>query len=253
MTSQEQPIVYNYDRTRVKHFNFDLFLGPPAGKPIIDNTLTDLETGEPVKLSHFAGKWLVIETASSTCSMYTKNISPMKDIVAEFFDVEFVVVYVREAHPGERLGGHKSMEEKTKAANLVAPRYGEFRRVLVDDLEGSFHRTYGGMPNILYVIRPDGTVHYRSNWAAPSMIRDSLLDRENLHTVENADSATLRASRQKFHMIRTMWTGGILALYDFFKNAPQTVIKHKRVDDYYKKHGRFKNQPDEEPNAQAET
>jgi hypothetical protein len=249
MTQTNPPVVYNYDRTRVRHFNFDLFVGPAAGKKIIDKSLTDLETGEAVKLSDFAGKWVVIETASSTCSMYTKNILPMTDVVAEFPDVVFIVVYVREAHPGERMGGHKSMEEKTKAAKLVAPRYGEHRRVLVDDLEGNFHRTYGGMPNILYVVRPDGTVHYRSNWAAPTMIRDALLDRENLHTVENADGKTLRASRQKFHMIRTMWTGGFLALYDFFRNAPQTVIKHKMVDDYYKKHGRFKNQPDEAPNS----
>jgi hypothetical protein len=45
------------------------------------------------------------------------------------------------------------------------------------------------------------------------------------------------------HMMRTMWTGGVVALYDFFKAAPLTVAKHVQVDAYYEKHGRFRNQP----------
>jgi hypothetical protein len=40
-----------------------------------------------------------------------------------------------------------------------------------------------------------------------------------------------------------MWTGGFIALYDFFKNTPLTVAKHIQVDRYYEKHGRFRNQP----------
>ena len=44
-------------------------------------------------------------------------------------------------------------------------------------------------------------------------------------------------------MIRTMWTGGVVALYDFVKAMPLTVSKHKKVDAYYAKHGRFQNQP----------
>jgi len=242
MTQQQQP-VYNNSRFRVVDYNFDTFVGPAAGEKFKDFTLTDLATGASVKLSDFAGQWVVIETGSSTCSMYTKNIVTMKDVAAQFPDVQFLMVYVREAHPGERLGPHKSMDEKLAAARKVAPRYGEFRRVLVDDLDGDFHRAYGAMPNVVYVIRPDGTVHYRCNWAAPHLIQQALEDREHLHTVENAPVAELRASRALPHMIRTMWTGGIVALYDFFKNAPLTVSKHIKVDAYYEKHGRFRNQP----------
>lgn len=75
------------------------------------------------------------------------------------------------------------------------------------------------------------------------MIKAALADRENLHKVENAPTKELRASRSMLHMIRTMWTGGFIALYDFFKNAPLTVTKHVKVDAYYAKHGRFRNQP----------
>ena len=79
--------------------------------------------------------------------------------------------------------------------------------------------------------------------AAPHLIKAALEDREHLHKVENAPTAELRASRAMPHMIRTMWTGGFVALYDFFKNAPLTVAKHVKVDAYYNKHGRFRNQP----------
>jgi hypothetical protein len=217
--------VYNNKRFRVVDYNFDTFVGPQAGDKYIDATFTDLATG------------------SSTCSMYTKNIKIYRDIVEKFSDVNFVMVYVREAHPGERMGPHQTMDDKFKSAELVAPRYKEFRRVLVDSLDGDFHRAYGAMPNVVYIIRPDGTIHYRCNWAAPHLIEATLEDRESYHKVENAPTAELRATRSMPHMMRTMWTGGVVALYDFFKAAPLTVAKHVQVDAYYEKHGRFRNQP----------
>jgi len=243
MTEQPPPMPYNAPRFKVRQYNFDEFIGPAAGDAAPDAAFTDLETGEDVKLSDFRGKWVVIETGSSTCSMYTKNVPDMEAVVKQFPDVEFLLVYVREAHPGERLGAHKSMDDKMKAARNLKPRYGEHRRIVVDNLDGDFHRAYGAMPNVVYVIRPDGTVHYRCNWAAVQLVKEALEDREHLHTLENADLLALRATRKKMHMIRTMWTGGFIALWDFMKNAPYVVAKHKMVDDYYKKHGRFRNQP----------
>lgn len=247
MTDQKPKMIYNNPRFQVKQYDFDLFVGPQAGDKFKDFTLTDLETGEPVKLSDFAGKWVVFETGSSTCSMYTKNIPDMEKVAKDFPDVEFLLVYVREAHPGERLHQHKDYDEKVKAAKLLKPRYAEHRRVLVDTYEGEFHRAYGAMPNILYVIRPDGTIHYRCNWATVDSLREALAERDKLHTVENADMHSLKASRGLKVTIRTMWTGGALALYDFVKAGPQMALRHKQVDDHYKKHGKFRNEIDAPP------
>lgn len=243
MSQQQPPMVYNTKRFKVVDYNFDSFIGPAAGEKLKDFNLTDLETGETVKLSDYTGKWVVLETGSATCSMYTKDIPEMKELEKEFPDVEFLLIYVREAHPGERLGPHQSMDEKLEAAKLLKPRYGEHRRILVDSIDGDFHKAYGSMPDVVYVIRPDGTIHYRCNWSTPQGVRDALNDRENFHRNENADMKAIKASRAKYNMIRTMWTGGFVALYDFVKNAPLTVAKHAKVDAYYKKHGRFKNQP----------
>lgn len=243
MSGPQTPPVYNNPRFRVLDYNFDVFIGPAAGEKFKDFPFTDLETGKQVRPSDFLGKWVVLETGSATCSMYTKDIEEMKKLEAEFPDVVFLLIYVREAHPGERLGPHKSMEEKLRAARLLRPRYGEHRRILVDNLEGAFHRAYGAMPDVVYVMRPDGTIHYRCNWATPQAIREALSDRNNFHRVENADMAAIQASRKKYNMVRTMWTGGFVALFDFVKNLPRMAALHAKEDAYYRKHGRFKNQP----------
>lgn len=250
MSEQQPEPVYNNARFRVSDYNFEMFVGPRAGDDFKDFELFDLKTGEAIKLSDFAGNWVVIETGSSTCSMYTKNIPDMREIEGQFSDVKFLLIYVREAHPGERLGPHKDMGDKIKAAKLVAPRYGEHRQVLIDNLSGDFHRAYGAMPNVLYILRPDGKVHYRCNWATPAAVHNALNNRDKYHTLENADTLSLRAGRKKAHMVRTMWTGGALALYDFFRGMPLTLARHYKTDTFYKKHGRFINDPADKPSAQ---
>ena len=56
MSDQPEQPVYNNKRFKVRHYNFDLFVGPAAGQPLRDYTLTDLETGAAVKLSDYHGK-----------------------------------------------------------------------------------------------------------------------------------------------------------------------------------------------------
>lgn len=232
--------LYNAPRFKVAQYAWDLFAGPAAGEPVSDYTFTDLNNGEAIKLSDFRGKWVVLETGSATCSMYTKNIPDMKGLMREHPDVEFLLIYVREAHPGERLNQHETLEEKIQAAKLLSARYGEDRRILVDTYDGDFHRSHGAMPNIVYVIRPDGIVHYRCDWTTVDELGKALADREHLHTVEHADMKKLKASHGLLNALRTMWAGGFIALWDFFIATPQLARRHKLVDDYYAKHGKFK-------------
>lgn len=242
MAEQTHPPVYNAPRFKVKQYDFDVFVGPAAGQPAEDFTLYDLD-GTPVPLSDFRGRWVVLETGSATCSMYTKNIEAMRTLRSQHPDVDFIVVYVREAHPGERLRQHAAIEDKMRASKLLPERYKEDRRILVDSINGDFHRAYGGMPNVVYVINPEGVVHHRCDWAVVDELRIALENRDQPHLVEHADSKKLRASRGIFTALRTMWTGGILALWDFVRALPQLHERHKQVDAYYAKHGRFKRQP----------
>lgn len=242
MSDANPPLVYLNPRFKVPLYTFDTFVGPRAGEAAEDFTLTDFD-GNEVRLSDFRGKWVVLETGSSTCSQYTKNIQRMASVREEFPDVEFIIVYVREAHPGERLSQHKSFDDKKKAAGLLVPKYEEHRRILLDALDGDFHRAYGAMPNIVYVINPEGVVHYRCDWTHVAGVRKALSNRDEPNTLEHADMNEINASRSIWIALRTMWTGGFLALYDFFVAGPQLLKKHKMVDEYYAKHGRFSNTP----------
>lgn len=244
MTDTPKMPPYLTPRFKPGLYNWDMFIGPRAGEPAVDFTATDMD-GKEVRLSDFRGKWVVLETGSATCSQYTKNIGSMAELARKFPDVEFLVVYVREAHPGERKRQHKSFEDKVEGARLLPVKYGENRRVLIDSLDGQMHRAYGGMPNILYIVNPDGIVHYRCDWALVRGVEKALADRDRIHTDEHADMEEINASRGVWIAVRTMWTGGFMALFDFIVALPTLFKKHKLVDDFYKTYGRFRNRPDQ--------
>jgi hypothetical protein len=75
-----------------------------------------------------------------------------------------VFVYVREAHPGERLPHHESMNRKLQHARLFRDRWSVRRLILVDNLDGSLHRAYGTLPNMTYIVSAAGRVAYRADW-----------------------------------------------------------------------------------------
>ena len=88
--------------------------------------------------------------------------------------VESVFVYVREAHPGEHLGPHNSLERKRAHAGEFRRLFDVRRPILVDDLEGSAHRAFGQMPNMTYVLNSAHSVVFRSAWTDPDTIRLAL-------------------------------------------------------------------------------
>ena len=79
----------------------------------------------------------------------------------------FLVIVVREAHPGERSGPHASLAHKRRATRRLALEEGIRRRVPVDDLDRTVHRAYGGGWNQVYVIDAGGRVAFRRAWNRP--------------------------------------------------------------------------------------
>ena len=102
---------YNYPRFKMSNYELGYFPGPKAGEDVnYDYTLTDLD-GNEVSLADYKGKWLVIESGSLTCPMYVKNVKPYAKLKEKYPDVEWLVVYVREAHPGETAKQAKTIDE----------------------------------------------------------------------------------------------------------------------------------------------
>lgn len=77
---------------------------------------------------------------------------------------EFFIVYVREAHPGENFPHHVSFEQKIAQARKLQELERVEIPILLDDLEGTAHRAYGLLPNMVYLIDREGIVVYKSDW-----------------------------------------------------------------------------------------
>jgi len=77
-----------------------------------------------------------------------------------------VFIYTREAHPGENVPAHDSIERKLACARLLREETGIGRPILVDDLAGTVHRAYGLMPNMTWVIDRGGRIGYKANWTS---------------------------------------------------------------------------------------
>lgn len=89
---------------------------------------------------------------------------------------DFVFVYTREAHPGERVGHHRSFQEKLEHARKLRDEVGIRRTVLVDDLAGTAHRRYGLLPNMTWIVGRGGRILYKADWTSAENI-DAFLTR----------------------------------------------------------------------------
>ena len=219
------PTTYNYERYAMSEYELGKFPGAKAGEDALEFTLKTPE-GKEVTLADYKGKWVVIETGSITCGMYVKNVPGFRKLKDAFSDVEFLLVYVREAHPGSRLGPHNSDEEKQALATELNRIYKDPRPVLIDTLDGDMHRLYGGLPNMVYVINPDGKVIYRCDWSFPKLIRCVLLARDHIHSDEHVQIITAAP----WIMIPVVLRGGWDALWDISIALPFITWAHLKVD-----------------------
>lgn len=86
----------------------------------------------------------------------------------------FLFLYTREAHPGENFPAHRSLEDKVHHARAFKKILGVERPILVDDITGTAHNAYGGLPNMTYVIGRSGRIVFRSDWTDPPTIENVL-------------------------------------------------------------------------------
>jgi hypothetical protein len=85
---------------------------------------------------------------------------------------EFFIIYVREAHPGENFPHHVSFDQKLAHARKLRELEKLTLSILVDDIEGSTHKAYGLLPNMVYLIERDGIIVYKSDWTDADELHD---------------------------------------------------------------------------------
>ena len=83
-------------------------------------------------------------------------------------DVEFVAMYVREPHAGERgfpeYRDHESFDHKMEMAKELQTLKNVTLTVGVDDMSQKQHGTLGNLPNMAYVVDRTGKVAYSNTW-----------------------------------------------------------------------------------------
>ncbi len=129
----------------------------------------------------FNDKPVLVIFGSMTCPMTASAAPSVQELHDEFGDrVQFIMLYVREAHPGENFTQSVTMEEKLKYAQALKTFYDIKWTVAVDNIDGDLHRALDPKPNSAYLVNSEGTIVFRSLWAA---------DRDALHQALDAAAA----------------------------------------------------------------
>lgn len=134
-----------------------------------DFTATDLD-GNPVRLSDFRGrKHVLLEFGCITAPIFVSNVPILNRLHAQFQsdDVQVLIVYAREAHPGDRYTFHTSFEQKLSHARDLQRLEDVQCPVLVDSLAGDAHHLYGLRPSPVYAVDKNGVLVYRAAWLVP--------------------------------------------------------------------------------------
>ncbi len=219
---------YNYE-----HFSRDLFhdlaqtpfSGPGPGERAPDFKSLSLD-GETIRLSDFSKqKNVLLIFGSATCPMTASSIAEINRLYDQFRgdEIEFLFIYVREAHPGEVIPAHRSMREKIEAARLLRDEEDMQMPILVDDLRGSIHRRYSKLPNPSFLIDKSGRVAFLSLWSKADAIGAAIEELLEIQQERRVDNAIVKGGQDlsmplpysALSAYRALERGGKQSLNDF--------------------------------------
>lgn len=150
--------------------------GPALGDSVSDFTLKTNDGNEEVTLSKLVGqKPVVLVFGNFTCGPFRSQAGNVDKLYRMYKDrANFVMVYVREAHPtdgwsmesndrvGVSLPQPRTYEERVAVAQTCGKRLDLGFPMLVDTIDDAVGARYSGMPSRLYLIDREGKVAYKS-------------------------------------------------------------------------------------------
>lgn len=213
---------YAYDRFTAETYDLDHFEGPAPGAPAPDASVHTLD-GESVRLLDFEGAFLVLELGSITCPLFQGRRKGMARLVADNPDIAFRVLYIREAHPGSGITQHRDLADKVARARALRDEDGEGREIVIDDIDGSAHKAYGGYPNSVFIINRAGCVLWRADWNNPAATARALA---RLKAGKPAGGQGLFLPAPPPVAFRTLKRAGGPALGDFLRDLPKLIWKN---------------------------
>ncbi|MFG3408071.1 peroxiredoxin family protein [Streptomyces sp. NPDC048142] len=169
-TTVDRPEPYRIDHPTIRIVMSDMVLsrtdlGPDDRVPSFDLPTTD---GGRFRSADLAAddRPVLLVFGSLTCPVTESSAAGIRDLHSRYGDrIRFVLVYVREAHPGATTPQPKTLEQKQRNATALRARHGFPFEVAVDDIDGALHRAFGPRPNSAYLIDPSGVIVFRAQWA----------------------------------------------------------------------------------------
>lgn len=228
MASQTQSIAnYAYDHVRSKIMKEDMAFTDSAPQPGDQLPSFDLPTpsGEKVSSSELlSDKPLLLITGSLTCPM-TKSSAPLiKRSYQEFGSrVSFVLLHVREAHPGEHRDQPHAETQKVEHARRLQERDHFPFPIAVDTLDGTIHRQLDGKPNSVWLADRDGGIVYRGLWAGDEKGLRQALEAASVGRKPEESESTRRLAPMAMGigvMQESIRESGSRAQHDLIKAAP---------------------------------
>ncbi len=143
---------------------------------IIRDLAVMTDKGEKTSLHRFAdNKLMLLVAVSITCPM-TISCLPFLRELQQTYDkkINIVLIYVREAHPGENYPQPKTLEEKRSYALKFKKAYRVDFPIIIDELNGVQHQSLDTKPNSLHLIAPDGKVLFQSLWASDGSVINAI-------------------------------------------------------------------------------
>jgi thiol-disulfide isomerase/thioredoxin len=215
---------YRYQRFTTSLLLRDLRFGKEAAGPGDSFPSFELQITNGDRLVNddvFDHKPVLLIFGSMTCPMTASAAPSVQELHDEFGDrVDFIMLYVREAHPGEHFTQSETMEEKLEHARALQEFYDIQWTVAADNIDGDLHRALDPKPNAAFLMNGEGIILFRSLWAADQdALRQALAAAAAGRAPERKQSETLLGPviRAMGQVQEVMKRGGPQAVSDLWR------------------------------------
>ena len=221
--STEDDNEYRYKRFTTNLLFRDLRFHKDAAAP--GDAFPDFEliTTEGARLTNsdiFGDRPVIFIFGSMTCPMTASAAPSVQKLYDEFGErVTFIMMYVREAHPGEHFSQVAAIEEKLGHARALKEFYDIDWTVAADGVDGNLHRALDPKPNSAFLMDRDGTILFRSLWASDYGALHQALDAVASGQAPPAEQSTKMmgpVARAMGHVQEVMQRGGPQAVRDLW-------------------------------------
>lgn len=164
----KNPSPYRFERLKLGHIMRDMLFtkNDPGPGDTVDFDLLLLDGDRFRSADLEADRPALLIFGSYTCPVTASAIPGLNELHSQFRDdVRFVMVNVREAHPGEIIPQPEELDEKRENAQRLKDLRHIPYEVAVDDIDGTLHRALSPKPNSAYLLGQNGNILFRAHWA----------------------------------------------------------------------------------------